>query len=121
MTHLLFFYREIRRLENLTDFDRVTGFGRATLRPFHDFFFLRRLHHPVTAEHFLRFDVGSVGHGRFALAKRDAGAGGLRVKSVQRGIISIMNFMVILLGNNCCATPLVVWRSPISTTLENHS
>src|SRR5205814_1154297 len=39
MTHLLFFYREIRRLENLTDFDRVAGFGRATLRPFHDFFF----------------------------------------------------------------------------------
>ena len=39
MTHLLFLYREIRRLENLTDFDRVTGFGRATLRPFHDFFF----------------------------------------------------------------------------------
>lgn len=37
--HLLFSYREIRRLENLTDFDRVTGFGRATLRPFHDFFF----------------------------------------------------------------------------------
>ena len=33
------FFREIRRLENLTDFDRVTGFGRATLRPFHDFFF----------------------------------------------------------------------------------
>jgi hypothetical protein len=27
--HLLFFYREIRGLENLTDFDRVTGFGRA--------------------------------------------------------------------------------------------
>ena len=37
MTHLLFFYREIRCLENLTDFDRVTGFGRATLRPFNDF------------------------------------------------------------------------------------
>src|SRR5882724_9376148 len=30
VTHLLFFYREIRCLENLTDFDCVTGFGRAT-------------------------------------------------------------------------------------------
>jgi hypothetical protein len=39
MTRLLFFYREIHCLENLTDFDRVTGFGRATLRPFHDLFF----------------------------------------------------------------------------------
>jgi len=39
MTQLLFSYCEIRRLENLTDFDCVTGFGRATLRPFQDFFF----------------------------------------------------------------------------------
>lgn len=38
-THLLYFDREVRRLENLANFDRVTGFGRATLRPFQDFFF----------------------------------------------------------------------------------
>src|SRR4030095_14456742 len=38
MTHLLFFYRELCLLENLTYFDCVAGFGRATLRPFHDFF-----------------------------------------------------------------------------------
>src|ERR1700730_17593433 len=31
-----------------------------------------------------------------------------------------MNFMVFLLVNNCCPTPLIVWRSPISTTLENY-
>jgi hypothetical protein len=37
MTHPLFFYREIRRLENLTDFDRVTGFGWATLHQHHEF------------------------------------------------------------------------------------
>ena len=39
------------------------------------------LGHPIAAQHFLGFNEGAVGHGRFAFAERDARAGGQRMQA----------------------------------------
>src|ERR1700722_15810700 len=48
--------------KDLADLDGVAFLRRATLRPLHYFFFGRRFHQPITAQHFFRFDERSVGH-----------------------------------------------------------
>ena len=79
----LFLDREIGRVENLTDFDHIARVRWAALGPFHELFFRLGLDHPIAAEHFLGFNEGAVGYGRFAFAERDACAGGERMQAVE--------------------------------------
>jgi len=65
---------------SVADVARVRG---AALRPFDELSFRIGLDHPIAAEHFLGFNEGAVGHGRFAFAERDARAGGQRMQAVQ--------------------------------------
>lgn len=70
---LLFLDCEGRQVEDLTDLNHAAFVGGAPLRPFYELFFGVGLHHPITAQHFLRLDERPIGHRWLRFSGRSGG------------------------------------------------